>query len=183
MPCARAWPQRRQRVPNAPANLIVAGGVAAVTVVAGLAVPVVVAAGVVAWGISVFVVRRRHRPERVRPDRLTSEWGELVRDAQRAQSRYESAWRAANDGKTRERLRDIGASVEAGVRECWTVAKRSDVLAQTVRELDLDGARERLVVAEAEMLASPTPTRARTVESLTARMETGRRMNERLEDA
>jgi len=106
-----------------------------------------------------------------------------VRDAQRAQSRYESAWRAANDGKTRERLRDIGASVEAGVRECWTVAKRSDTLARTVGELDLDGARERLAVVEAEMLASPTPTRASTVASLTARMEAGRRMNERLEDA
>jgi serine/threonine protein kinase len=167
----------------APTSLIAAGGVAAVTVVAGLAVPVVVAAGVVAWGLSTFLIRRRHRPEPIRPDRLTKEWGDLVREAQRAQSRYESAWRAANDGKTRERLRDIGASVEAGVRECWTVAKRSNTLAKTVDELDLEGARERLVVAEAEMLASPSPTRASTVASLTARMETGRRMNERLEDA
>ena len=56
---------------------------------------------------------------------------------------------------------NIGRSVEAGVRECWTVAKRIDALERTVLELDLDRARERLVVAEADLHASPSPTRKR----------------------
>ena len=166
-----------------PSSLIVAGGVAAITVAVGLAVPVVVGAGIVAWGVSTLVVRRRHRPEPIRPEHLSKDWNAFVRDAQRAQSRYDSAWRAANDGETRNHLRDIGRSVEAGVRECWTVAKRSDALERTVLELDLDRARERLVVAEADLHASPSPTRACTVASLTARVASGQRMNDRLEDA
>ncbi|HEY3673128.1 MAG TPA: serine/threonine-protein kinase [Acidimicrobiia bacterium] len=167
----------------APTTLVVTGGVAAVTVGVGLALPIVVGAGAVTWGICTLVARRRQRPEPIRPEILAKEWGTFVRDAQRAQERYAGAWRRASDGPLRDRLSEIGRSVDAGVWECWTVAKRGDALQQALRDLDLDRARVRLAGAESDREAAPSPTKERTVASLTARVESGQRMSDLLDEA
>jgi hypothetical protein len=167
----------------APSTLVVTGGVAAVTVAVGLALPVVVGAGAVAWATCTLVTRRRHRPEPIRPDLLSKEWRVFVFDAMDAQKRYERAWHSAPDGPLRNRLRETGRSIDAAVRECWTVAKRGDALQQALHELELDRARERLAAATADLEASPTPTRQQTVASLKARVQSGERMSELLDDA
>src|SRR5439155_11269920 len=114
---------------------------------------------------------------------LAKEWSVFVRDAQRAQERYGGAWRRAPEGPLRDRLREIGRSVDAGVWECWTVAQRGHALEHALRELDLDRARERLAAAEGDYERSPSATRERTVASLTSRVESGQRMSDLLDEA
>jgi serine/threonine protein kinase len=167
----------------APTTLIVTGGVAAVTIAIGLGLPVVLGAGALTWAACTVVTRRRHRPEPIRPELLGKEWRGFVVGALDAQKRYERAWRSAHDGPLRERLREIGRSVDAAVAECWTVAKRGDALQHALHELELERARQRLTAAEAELQAAPTPTRERTVASLSARVQSGERMTELLDDA
>jgi hypothetical protein len=182
-------PATRPTVPSvadtafAPTTLVVTGGVAAVTVAAGLALPIVVGAGVVTWGVCTLVARQRRRPEPIRPELLAKAWNLLVRDALRAQQRYENAWRTGKQGPLRDRLHEIGRSVDAGVWECWTVAKRGDGLERALKELDLDRARERLAAAEADLEAAPSPTKQRTVASLIARVDSGQRMSDLLDEA
>ena len=153
------------------------------TVAVGLALPIVVGAGVVTWGVCTLVARRRHRPEPIRPELLTKEWGTFVRDAQRAQERYAGAWRRASGGPLRDRLSEIGRSVDAGVWECWTVAKRGDALQQSLARSRPRPRAERLATAQRDLETSPSPTKERTVASLTARVGSGERMSDLLDEA
>ena len=58
------------------------GGVAAVMVAAGLALPIVIGAGALAWSACTLVARRRSRPEPIDAFALPKEWREFVVNAQ-----------------------------------------------------------------------------------------------------
>ena len=60
------------------------------------------------------------------------------------------------------------------------MAKRGDALQQSLRDLDLDRATERLATAQRDLETSPSPTKERTVASLTARVGSGERMSDLL---
>jgi len=166
----------------APSTLLITGGAAAVTVAVGLAIPFVAGVGAVTWGACTAITRFRHRAEAIDPFSLPAEWRAYVASAQTSQRRYREQCERSREGEVKGRLQEIGVSVDSGVRECWSTAKRGDALERALHDLDLDRARQRLAAAEADHQSSPTPTRERTVASLRARVQSGERMQALLDD-
>jgi hypothetical protein len=77
-----------------------------------------------------------------------------------AQRRYRKAVRTAEPGPMRDRLSEIGERVDAGVRECWRIARRGDALEDAMRTLDTESARRQLAALEEDGSEGATSTRA-----------------------
>jgi hypothetical protein len=83
----------------------------------------------------------------------------------------------------RDRLAEIGERIDAGVEECWRVARRGDELVDAIGNLDVVGARKDLAEAKAEARESGNDTHHSTVESLQAQVDAADRMIGVAEDA
>src|SRR5262249_56575411 len=91
--------------------------------------PLAVVVGLVAYGVRVaFGLPRKPRPERIDLAGLSQPWRAYMKDAMEAQRRYARAVTAAEPGPLRDRLAEIGARLEAGVRECYRIARRGAAL-------------------------------------------------------
>jgi len=171
------WKSRRTAdAIMAPSAIVLGGGAAAVAIVAGAALPVVLIAGAGAWAARVAIAMPKQRRERIDPYALGSPWRSFVLDALDAHARYQRACRHATAGPLHDRLVEIEQRVDTGVQECWRVAQRGDALGKAIVDLDLDATRSELEAAEANLRSTPSPTRQQTVESLRAKVQSGDRL-------
>lgn len=147
-------PSRTRLAPvvRSPAALGLGGAGLGVGLVSGLAAlpALAVALGADATGTAVALMRRRwRRPpvERIDPFTLGETWRGPVKGAMQAAARYHQVVQSTPPGPVRERLIDIGASIDRGIEECWRVARRGDALAGELSALDGPGTQRRLVEA------------------------------------
>jgi hypothetical protein len=114
---------------TAPSALLLAGAGTAAGVLAGAALPVAVLVGVAAYGVRVaFGLPRKPRPERIDLAGLRQPWRAYVKDAMEAQRRYARAVSTTDPGPLHDRLAEIGARLDAGVRECYRIGRRGAAL-------------------------------------------------------
>jgi hypothetical protein len=114
---------------TAPSALLLAGAGTAAGVLAGAALPVAVLVGVAAYGARVaFGLPRKPRPERIDLAGLSQPWRAYVKDAMEAQRRYARAVSTTDPGPLHDRLAEIGARLDAGVRECYRIGRRGAAL-------------------------------------------------------
>jgi hypothetical protein len=114
---------------TAPSAVLLAGAGTAAGVLAGAALPVAVLFGLVAYGVRVaFGLPRKPRPERIDLAGLSQPWRAYVKDAMEAQRRYARAVSTAEPGPLHDRLNEIGARLDAGVRECYRIGRRGAAL-------------------------------------------------------
>ncbi len=145
--------RRTTDVARSPAALGLAGAGAGVGLLASL--PIAATAGVAltgyAAGVAVSLLRRRRRPRPVRIDPFTvgETWRIPVKSAMQASARYSQLLGSLRPGPLRERLVEIGRSVDRGVEECWRVARRGDELTSALAALDVATTRARLARADA----------------------------------
>lgn len=88
--------------------------------------------------------RRRPRRERIDPFTLGESWRGPVKAAMQASARYHQLLRSLPPGPLRDRLGDIGRSIERSVDECWRVAQRGDTLTSALSAIDVATARRQL---------------------------------------
>lgn len=125
------------RAATSPAALLLAGAGASAAILAGLPVAAAAAVGALAWGARVaLAVPRRRREERIDPFTVGEPWRHMVADALRARSRFDETVRRARPGPLRDRLEDLGARLDHGVRECWRIARQGDALESALAHID-----------------------------------------------
>jgi hypothetical protein len=167
---------------TAPSAILLAGAGAAAGILGGLAALPVVGIAVAAWLVRVAtLLPRRASRERIDPMSISDPWRGFVRDALDAQRRYRKAVSAANEGPLRVRLVEIGERIDAGVDECWRVARRGDALVDAIGNLDVLGARKDL--EEAKRGESRSEVQKSTVEALQAQVDTADRLIDVAQDA
>ena len=114
---------------TAPSALLLAGAGTAAGVLAGAALPVAVLVGLAAYGVRVAIgLPRKPRPERIDLAGLSQPWRAYVKDAMDAQRRYVRAVGTTEPGPLHDRLAEIGARLDAGVRECYRIGRRGAAL-------------------------------------------------------
>ncbi len=168
---------------TSPSAILLAGGGAALGIVAGL--PIVAAAGVgaVAWVARVaFAVPRAPRREHIDPFALGEPWRGFVRAALQAQARFDRTVQSAKAGPLRDRLAEIGERVDTGVSESWHVANRAQEISNALEQLDTREARAKLTALEQDSTSS-SESRTRTEESLRAQIASAERMDSVVADA
>ena len=160
------------------------GAGAAAAILGGL--PLLAIAGV---GALVYLARvamlmpRGKKGERIDPMSISDPWRGFVQEALDAQRRYRKAVSAATEGPMRDRLIEIGERIDAGVGECWRVARRGDALVDAIGNLDPMSARRDLDAAKKEAKSTPGDAQAETVKALEAQVASADRLTDVAKDA
>ena len=165
----------------APSAIVLGGAGAAAAILGGL--PVLAIAGIAAlvYGIRVaMMLPRKQRGSRIDPMSIADPWRAFMREALDAQRRYRKAVAASNEGPMRDRLIEIGERVDAGVDECWRIARRGDALQEAIANLDVPNARAELEQAKQQ---SRDDKNDPTVQSLQAQVDSADRIIEVAKDA
>ena len=100
-----------------------------------------VAIGLVVWIIRVFISRQVAKriaalPRRIDPFALREPWRFYVRDAISARNKFADALENADEGPLRDRLLEIGESLNTGVEQAWEAAQRGQQLTDARRAID-----------------------------------------------
>jgi hypothetical protein len=133
---------------TAPTAILLAGAGASVAILGGLPILAAAAIGAAAYGVRVALgLPRKPRAERIELASIPEPWRHFMREALDAQHRYERAVRAATTGLLRDRLAEIGTRIDAGVHECYRIARRGAALESGLASMDADVARRELTAA------------------------------------
>lgn len=130
---------------TAPSAFVLAGAGTGIAILGGL--PIVAAAGIglAAYGVRVAIgLPRKPRPERIDIAGLFEPWRYFVREALASQGRYRRAVEATTPGPLRDRLREIGTRIDAGVHECYRIARRGVALERGLSAVEAGGADRQL---------------------------------------
>lgn len=124
-----------------PMTVLLVAGAAALTISLGGPWPLGVVVGALAYVARVRFARRRARrlaalPRRIDPFALREPWRFFVRDAIQARNRFADALDRSSPGPLRDRLLEIGASMDRGVTQCWESARRGQQLTDARRSID-----------------------------------------------
>lgn len=175
----RALTPRVARAVTSPSGMLLGGAGAAGGILAGLPVALAVLGGVVLWLVRVGVaIGRRPRTERIDPFALKEPWRRFVQEALQAQARYRHAVDGTSAGPLRDRLSEIGGRIDAGVQECWRIARRGQELEAAVGRLDVAAVRRQLADVERQ-LAEPSAAGSsleRTAEALRSQLSSAERL-------
>ncbi|MGH9232393.1 MAG: hypothetical protein ACRD0R_03495 [Acidimicrobiales bacterium] len=134
----RLLTRRGARALLSPVGLLGALAVGALGVVAGLPVWAGVVAGVGVWAVNGWrMLPRAARAERIDPFTLHDPWRRFVQEALKSRARFAQAVDRAPAGPLRDHLSEIGERVQAGVEECWLIARRGQVLVVARRGIDV----------------------------------------------
>jgi hypothetical protein len=157
----------------APSAIVLAGLGAAGAILGGLPALAVLGIGAIFYGGRVVSLLPRKKGGAVRIDPMTigDPWRGFVRGALDAQRRYRNAVASATEGPMRDRLIEIGERIDAGVDECWRIARRGDALNDAISNLDVPQAQ---VDLENAKRASRDDANDPTVQSLVAQLDSAR---------
>jgi hypothetical protein len=162
---------------TAPSAILLAGAGAAAGILAGLAAIPIAGIAAAAWLVRVAtLLPRRKGRVRIDPMSISDPWRHFVRDALDAQRRYRKAVAGANPGPLQDRLIEIGERIDAGVNECWRVARRGDALVDAIGNLDVQGAQRDLGMARGAAKESPGEAQRDTVKALEAQLAAADRL-------
>ena len=173
------------RAITSPAGIVLAGGVAAVAIVAGLPVVAAIPLGLAGWGANVVrKLPRSPRGPRIDPFTLQEPWRRAVQEALQARTRFNEAVSRAPSGPLRDHLGEIAARMETGVNECWLIAGRGQKLVEARHGIDLpDVERQLAEVTGPDAGGAPDPSRDRVVQALEAQRATAQRLDGVIEQA
>ncbi|MEZ5233445.1 MAG: hypothetical protein R2749_12170 [Acidimicrobiales bacterium] len=136
----------------------------------------------VAGGAAAFVVMRRNGDPRraaaigaaaIDPFTVNEPWRRFVQDALKARTRFEEAVHSAAPGPLRDRLDEIGRSLEAGVERTWATARQGQALRDARRRIDTNAVSSRL----STIRSSTDPNASKTVASLEAQLALAQRLD------
>jgi hypothetical protein len=178
----RFFTRRVARAITSPVGILLGGGVAAATIVAGVPLLAALPLGVAVWAGKVALsIPRGRRGERIDPFTLKEPWRRYVQEALQARNRFDEAVGRTRPGPLRDHLADIAQRMHTGVEECWLIAKRGQVLVDARRGIDLaDVDRQLAEVADAQdpgSGATRDPSLARVAQSLEAQRATAERLD------
>jgi hypothetical protein len=155
----RARTPAMARAITSPGTILLAGAGASVAILAGVPLAAAAVVGVVVWaGRVALAVPRKARRAQANPDLVKEPWRSLVRQAQRAETRFDQVLATTAPGPLKDRLAEVDARVAVGADECWRIAQRGNELSAAVADLgvaDLQGQLQR-----AETQAAQNPERA-----------------------
>jgi hypothetical protein len=177
----RFFTAQTARAITSPLGILLGGGVAAATIVAGVPLLAALPLGVAAWAGKVALsIPRGRRGERIDPFTLQEPWRRYVQEALQARNRFDEAVGRTRAGPLRDHLAEIAARMQTGVEECWLIAKRGQTLVEARRGIDL-GDVERQIAEVAGTRAATTgaadPSLARVAQSLEAQRATAERLD------
>ncbi len=107
------------------------------------------------------------------PFTINEPWRRFVQNALQARSRFDDAVATAKDGPLRVRLKEIGRSLDTGVRSTWDTAQQGQLLRNARRAIDVAQVQRRLEQAR----QGTDPTAEATARSLQAQLETAARLD------
>jgi len=180
----RFFTRQVARAITSPVGILLGGGVAAATIVAGVPLLAALPLGLAVWAGKVALsIPRGRRGERIDPFTLKEPWRRYVQEALQARNRFDEAVGRTRPGPLRDHLSDIAERMRTGVEECWLIAKRGQALVDARRGIDLaDVDRQLAEVANAQGTGSgtttpPDPSLARVAQSLEAQRATAERLD------
>ena len=187
----RFWSPPVARAVTAPSSILLAGGAAAVGIVATapLSLPLGVIAGLVAGGLAyggrvlAAVPRNTSGTAGIDPFAVQEPWRRFVTDALAARRRFDEAVRAMDAGPLRDRLTEIGDRLDDGLQETWRVARRGHTLSGARSRVDAGALEAELAEAEAQQAANPDPRAAQVAEAVRSQLASTQRMQGVIEDA
>lgn len=147
-------------------------------------IALVVVAVLVAFGFGAFrLMRANADPRRARlgptstkamdPFTLGEPWRLFVRDALKAQTRFQEAVQQAKPGPLRDRLAEIGTQLDEGVRRCWATAQQGQALRDARKRIDTNQVSHRIAQIEGASGPEAEPTLA----SLRAQLGSAERLD------
>ena len=153
------------RAITAPSGILLAGGVAAAAIVAGVAVPLALPLGVVAWAGKVAFSIPRDRSERIDPFTLQEPWRRFVQEALQARNRFDETIRRIESGPLQDHLAAIAERMHTGVEESWKIAQRGQTLVRARAGIDVaDIERQRAELAAGDQSDPSTETVAASLD-------------------
>ncbi len=174
----RFFTPRVARAIISPSGMLIAGGAAALTILAGgglLAIP----AAIAGWGarVTAAMVRGGTAGERVDPYMLGEPWKNYVLGAQTAKLRFDRTVAKTRPGPIRDRLASLSTRLDAGIADCWRVARQGNEIERALDNLSTREAGEQLAAITAELAGrQPSAAQASTIASLQAQLASAARM-------
>ena len=131
-------------------------------------------------GFTAAVIIRHRHTERIDPFALNEPWRFFVRDALQARNRFRSTIEPLDDGPIADRLRGMGRQIDAGVEECWRIARRGQAIADARRTIKRDKVERQIEELAAEEAGADNDRR---LESLQSQLASSDHLGDVLEDA
>lgn len=150
----RFFTRRTAEAITSPSGILLAGAGVSAGILVGAPALACVGLGAVLWGGRVLLgMPRGPKEERIDAHALQEPWRGFVKEAQQAKARFDHAVATADPGPLRDRLTEIGRRIDAGVRECWKVARRGNVLTDARRQIDVPRIQAELASTQADASA------------------------------
>ena len=160
-----------------PLGILLAGVGTAGAIVAGVALPIALGVGVVAWAGRVFAAVPKGTGaagrNAVDPYTLNDPWRAYVLAAQSNRNRFDRTIKVLRPGPLQERLGGVADRFDDAVGECWRVAVRGNDIEAALRTLDTASAQ--LELTDLQRQPQTPPTQA-TIASLQAQLASANRM-------
>jgi hypothetical protein len=152
----RARTPAMARAITSPGAILLAGAGASAAILAGAPLAAAAVVGALVWaGRIALAVPRKARRVEADPALVAEPWRSLVRQAQRAEARFDQVLAGTDPGPLKDRLAEVDARVAVGVDECWRIAQRGNELSAAVADLDVDDLQRQLRAAEAQAARHP----------------------------
>jgi hypothetical protein len=152
----RARTPAMARAITSPGTILLAGAGASAAILAGAPLAGAAVLGALVWaGRVAMAVPRKQRRAEANPAGVQEPWRSLVRQAQRAETRFDQVLASTDPGPLKDRLAEVDARVSVGVEECWRIAQRGNELSAAVADLDVADLQRQLKAAEAEAALHP----------------------------
>jgi hypothetical protein len=152
----RARTPAMARAITSPGTILLAGAGASAAILAGAPLAAAAVVGGLVWaGRVALAVPRKARRVEANPALVKEPWRSLVKQAQRAESRFDQVLATTAPGPLKDRLAEVDARVAVGVDECWRIAQRGNELSAAVADLDVADLQSQLGRAEAHATRHP----------------------------
>lgn len=174
----RARTPAMARAITSPGAIMLAGAGASAAILAGVPLVAAAAVGALVWaGRVALAVPRKPRRAEADPGLVSEPWRSLVRQAQRAETRFGQVVASTDPGPLRDRLAEVDARIAVGVDECWRIAQRGDELRAALADFAVDDLRSQLARAEADAVGAGGRDDVRgTAEALRSQLASAERL-------
>ena len=176
----RLYTTRMARAMMSPSAIVATGAGASLGIVVGAGPIGAVLLGAAGWLTRVaLALPRRASTGLGRPEDLPEPWRAFVEDARAANDSFGDAIRSTRAGPLRDRLSEIGATLQHGVEVCHTIAFRGAAISRARRRIDVTAISREL----ASIPRDGRDANVQTIAALQAQLDTAGRMDEIIRDA
>ena len=162
-----------------PLSILLFGAATAGTILIGLPIAAAAAIGAGVYGVKVLAAMPRGDKHDSRVDAfvLSEPWRGYIQGAQTAKLRFDRTVAGTHEGPIRDRLTELGARLDDGIREAWRIASRGDDIDAAIGQLDTTEAVANLAQLRAQARQGVTTAdMASTMQSLEAQIASAERM-------